>query len=72
MTTRAPAVLKNSSDDSIQEIIQFNSHGIIDIGRTGKVPKNYPKSVQNKQNTGTFYQKWRISIQNMIHLFILR
>ena len=30
---------KQNSADSIQKIIQFNSQGIIDTGRIGKVPK---------------------------------
>ena len=63
---------KINSADSIQKIIQFNSQGIIDTGRIGKVPKNCPKSVQNRQKKGTFHQKWQISIQNMIHSFISR
>ena len=40
------------SVDSIQKIIQFNSQGIINTGRIGKVPKNCPKSVQNRQKRG--------------------
>jgi len=40
--------------DSIQKIIQFNSQGIINTGRMGKVPKNYTKCVQNRQKTGLF------------------
>ena len=59
--------LKENSADSIQKIIQFNSQGLFDTGRIGKVPKNCPKSVQNRQK-GTFHQKWQILIQNMIHI----
>ena len=40
---------QKNSPDSIQKIIQFNSQGIIDTGWMGKVPKNCPKSVQNRQ-----------------------
>ena len=40
---------KKNSADSIQKIIQFNSQGIINAGQIGKVPKNCPKSVQNRQ-----------------------
>ena len=39
---------------SIQKIFQINSQGIIDTGRIGKVPKNCPISVQNKQKRGLF------------------
>ena len=39
--------IKENSADSIQKTIQFNSQGIIDTGRIGKVPKNCPKIVQN-------------------------
>ena len=38
---------KINSGNSIQKIIQFNSQGMINTGRIGKVPKNWPKSVQN-------------------------
>ena len=62
---------KKNSADSIQKIIQFNSQGLFDTGRIGKVPKKCPKSVQNRQK-GDFYQKWKISIQNMIHSFLSR
>ena len=48
---------KKNSIDSIQKIIQFNSQGLIDTGRKGKVPKNCPKSVQNRQK-GVFNKKW--------------
>ena len=37
---------KKSSSDSIQKIILFNSQGVINTGRVGKVPENCPKSVQ--------------------------
>ena len=55
---------KNNSADSIQKIIQFNSQGIIDTGRIGKVPKNCPKSVQNRQKRGLFIKngKYRFKI----------
>ena len=36
----------NSKYYSIQKIIQFNSQGLFDTGRIGKVPENCPKSVQ--------------------------
>ena len=45
---------KINSGDSIQKKIQFNSQGIIDTGRIGKVPKKCPKSVQNRQKRGLF------------------
>ena len=61
---------KKNSADSIQKIIQFNSQGIIDTGRIGKVPKNCPKSVKNRQGKGAFHQKRQILIQNMVHSFI--
>ena len=48
----------NSKDNSIQSIDY--SQGIIDPGR--KVPKNFPKSVQNKQKRGLF-------IKNSKHRF---
>ena len=41
--------IQKKSADSIQKIIQFNSQGTIDTGPIGKVPKNCPKSVQNRQ-----------------------
>ena len=41
-----------NSGDSIQKIIQFNSQGIIDTGRIGKVPNDCPKSVQIRQKGG--------------------
>ena len=41
----------------IQKKIQFNSQGIIDTGRIGKVPKNCPKGVQNRQKKGDFSSK---------------
>ena len=61
---------QKKSADSIQKMIQFNSQGTIDTGLIGKVPKKWPKSVQNIQNKGTFHQKWHISIQNMIYSLI--
>ena len=45
---------KKKSADSIQKIIQFNSQRIIDTGRIGKVPKKWPKNVQNGQKRGLF------------------
>ena len=58
----------SKSADSIQKIIQFNSQGTIDAGQIGKVPKDCPKIVQNRQQKkGNFQQKWKISLQNMIH-----
>ena len=42
---------KNSAGP-IQKIIQFNSQGIIDTGRIGKVPNDCPKSVQIRQKGG--------------------
>ena len=46
--------IKKNSADSIQKIIQFNSQGLFDTGRIGKVPENCPKSVQNRQKRGLF------------------
>ena len=46
--------IKKKSADSIQKILQFNSQEIIDTGQTGKVPENWPKSVQNRQKRGLF------------------
>ena len=51
---------KINSGDSIQKVIQFNSQGIIAIGQIGKVPKNWPKRVPNRQKKGAFHQKWHI------------
>ena len=62
--------LKKKSADLIQNIIQFNSQGLFDTGRIGKVPENCPKSVKNRQKKGTFHQNWQILIQNVIHSFI--
>ena len=61
---------KKNSADSIQKIIQFNSQGIINTGRMGKVPKNCPKSVQNRQKRGLFIKngKYRFKIW-FFHLF---
>ena len=42
-------IQSKKSVDSIQKIIQFNSQGITDAGRLGKLPKNCPKSDQNRQ-----------------------
>ena len=57
------SIQKNSAD-SIQKIIQFNSQGIIDTGRIGKVPENRPKSVQNRQKRRLFIKndKYRLKI----------
>ena len=52
--------IPKKSADSIQKIIQFNSEGIINTGQIGKVPKNCPKSVQNRQNKGDFSSKMTI------------
>ena len=49
--------IKKNSADSIQKIIQFNSQGLFDTGRIGKVPENCPKSVQNRQKKGDFSSK---------------
>ena len=62
----------NSKSYSIQNIsqfqnnllIQFNSQGIMDTGRIGKVPKKCPK---RQKKGGTFLQKRQISIQNTIY-----
>ena len=63
---------KINSGDSIQNIIQFNSQGMINTGRIGKVPKNWPKSVQNRQKKGAYHQKRQISIQKLSYSFISR
>ena len=57
------SIQKNSAD-SIQKIIQFNSQGLFDTGRIGKVPENCPKSVQNRQKRGLFIKngKYRFKI----------
>ena len=47
-----PRINSQKSADSIQKIIQFNSQGIIDTGRIGKVPNDCPKSVQIRQKGG--------------------
>ena len=62
--------LKKKSADSIQKIIQFNSQGLFDTGRIGKVPENCPKSVQNRQKRGLFIKngKYRFKIW-FIHSF---
>ena len=46
---------KENSTDSVQKIIQFNSQGIIDTGRIGKVSKLDKKR-------GAFHQNWQILI----------
>ena len=55
---------KINSGNSIQKIIQFNSQGMINTGLIGKVPKNWPKSVQNRQKRGLFIKngKYRFKI----------
>ena len=61
---------KINSGDSIQNIIQFNSQGMINTGRIGKVPKNWPKSVQNRQKRGLFIKKGKYRFKNwVIHSF---
>ena len=45
---------KKNSADSIQKMIQFDSQGLFETGRIGKVPENCPKSVQNRQRRGLF------------------
>ena len=62
--------IQKKSADSIQKIIQFNSQRIIDTSRIGKVPKNCPKSVQNRQKRGLFIKngKYRFKIW-FIHSF---
>ena len=59
---------KINSGDSIQKIIQFNSQGMIITGRIGKVPNNWPKSVQNRKK-GDFSSK-TANIDSKIELFI--
>ena len=63
------SIQKNSAD-SIQKIIQFNSQGIINTGRMGKLLKNCPKSVQNRQKRRLFIKngKYRFKIW-FIHSF---
>ena len=61
---------KINSGDSIQNIIQFNSQGMINTGRIGKVPKNWPKSVQNRQKRGIFIQNGTYGFKTwFIHSF---
>ena len=62
--------IKKKSADSIQTIIQFNSQGLFDTGRIGKVAENCPKSVQNRQKRGLFINngKYRFKIW-FIHSF---
>ena len=61
---------KINSGDSIQNIIQFNSQGMINTGRIGKVPKNWPKSVQNRQKRGLFIKNGKYRFKNwVIHSF---
>ena len=61
---------KINSGDSIQNIIQFNSQGMINIGRIGKVPKNWPKSVQNRQKRGLIIKNGKYRFKNwVIHSF---
>ena len=61
---------KINSGDSIQNIIQFNSQGMINTGRIGKVPKNWPKSVQNRQKRGLIIKNGKYRFKNwVIHSF---
>ena len=61
---------KKNSADSIQNIIQFNSQGMINTGRIGKVPKNWPKSVQNRQKRGLIIKNGKYQFKNwVIHSF---
>ena len=61
---------KINSGDSIQNIIQFNSQGMINTGRIGKVPKNWPKSVQNGQKRGLIIKNGKYRFKNwVIHSF---
>ena len=55
---------KINCGDSIQNIIQFNSQGMINTGRIGKVPKNWPKSVQNRQKRGLFIKNGKYQFKN--------
>ena len=55
---------KINSGDSIQNIIQFNSQGMINTGRIGKVPKNWPKSVQNRQKRGLIIKNGKYRFKN--------
>ena len=58
------------TQDSIQNIIQFNSQGMINTGRIGKVPKNWPKSVQNRQKRGLIIKNGKYRFKNwVIHSF---
>ena len=63
------SIQKNYAD-SIQKKIQLNSQGIINTGRLGKVPKNCPKSAQNRHKRGLFIKngKYRFKIW-FIHSF---
>ena len=62
---------KINSGDSIQKTIQFNSQGMINTGRMGKVPKNWPKSVQNRPKMGLFIKKGKYrKIELFIHFTI--
>ena len=61
---------KINSGDSIQNIIQFNSQGMINTGRLRKVPKNWPKSVQNRQKRGLIIKNGKYRFKNLvIHSF---
>ena len=61
---------KINSGDSIQNIIQFNSQGMINTGRIGKMPKNWPKSVQNRQKRGLIIKNGKYRFKNwVIHSF---
>merc|ERR1711884_887384 len=55
---------KINSGNSIQNIIQFNSQGMIITGQIGKVPKNWPKSVQNRQKRGLIIKNCKYRFKN--------
>jgi len=61
---------KKNSADSIQKITQFNSQGIIDTGCTGKVPKNCPKSVQNRHTKKGGFSSKMANIDSKYDSFI--
>ena len=61
---------KINSGNSIQKIIRFNSRGMINTGRIGKVPKNWPESVQNRQKRGLIIKNGKYRFKNwVIHSF---
>ena len=63
---------KENSAESIQKMIQFNSQGVIDTGRIGKVSKNSPKSVHNRQKGGFLSKMESIDLKydSFIHFTI--